>query len=120
MGDGDIHPDQADLQYVQCKTCHGTLTSPPRTRTLTAPNDLAFRLAGLNPVIDLQVGDTIIVTDQGEPLWNTRQLPDGTFELFGKATGERFTFRRVMGTACEQKPDEQESRYCHQCHAVEK
>ncbi len=120
MGDGDLHPDQASIEYVQCKTCHGTLTELPRTQTLTEPDDLAFTLAFLNPVVELALGDTILVTEQGEPLWNTRVLPDGTYEMVGKATRQYFTFRPVMGTACEQNPDEQESHYCHACHAVEK
>ncbi|NOY98359.1 MAG: hypothetical protein GXP40_04010 [Chloroflexi bacterium] len=121
MGDGDIHNNQKEIQYVQCRTCHGTLDELPHTRTLTDPNDLAFRLAALNQgARHLELGDTIIVTETGEPLWNTRQLPDGTFELVGKATRQYFTFRPVMGTACEQKPDEQESRYCHQCHSAER
>jgi len=120
MGDGDIHPDQASIEYVQCKTCHGTLTEPPLTKTLTDPNDIAFRMDFLNPIMDLKLGDTIIVTETGEPLWNARQLPDGTFEMVGKATKQYFTFRPVMGTDCEQNPDQQESHYCHECHAVEK
>jgi hypothetical protein len=120
MGDGDIHPDQASIQYVQCKTCHGTLTEPPLTKTLTDPNDIVFRLAFLNPVMDLKLGDTIIVTETGEPLWNACQLSDGTFEMVGKATRQYFTFRPVMGTDCQQNPDEQESHYCHECHAIEK
>ena len=120
MGDGDLHSNQKDIQYVQCKTCHGTLTELPLTKTLTDPNDVAFRMAFLNPVVDLKLGDTILVTEQGEPLWNTRVLPDGTYEMIGKATKQKFNFRPVMGTACEQKPDEQESQYCHECHAVER
>jgi len=120
MGDGDLHANQKDIQYVQCKTCHGTLTELPLTRTLTDSNDVAFRMAFLNPVIDLKIGDTIIVTEQGEPLWNARLLPDGIYEMVGKATRQYFTFHPVMGTACEQNPDEQESHYCHECHAVEK
>jgi len=120
MGDGDLHPDQASFQYVQCQTCHGTLNELPLTKTLTDPNDLAFKLARLNPVIDLQLGDTIIITQQGEPLWNIRRLPDGTFEMVGKATKQYFTFRPVSGTACQQNPAEQESQYCHKCHAVER
>ncbi len=119
MGDGDIHPDQASMQYVQCKTCHGTLTKLPLTKTLTDPNDIAFRLAQLNPVVDLQVGDTILMTEKGEPLWNTRVLADGSYELIGKATRQRFTFRPVLGSGCEQNPEEQESSACHECHAVE-
>ena len=120
MGDGDIHSGKKDIQYIQCKTCHGTLTELPLTQTLTDPNDIAFRLAFLNPVIDLKLGDTILVTDKGEPLWNTRVLADGTYEMIGKSTRERFVFRPVKGTACEQKPDEQGSQYCHQCHSVKR
>lgn len=120
MGDGDLHSNQKDIQYVQCKTCHGTLTELPLTKALTDPNDVAFRMAFLNPVVDLKLGDTILVTEQGEPLWNTRVLPDGTYEMIGKATKQKFNFRPVMGTACEQKPDEQQSQYCHECHAVER
>ncbi len=120
MGDGDIHNDQASIEYVQCKTCHGTIEELPPTKTLTDPNDIAFTLAFLNPVVDLKLGDTILVTEKGEPFWNTKVLPDGTYEMIGKATQQYFTFKPVMGTACEQKPDEQESHYCHECHAVEK
>jgi len=120
MGDGDIHSNKKEIQYIQCRTCHGTLDELPLTRTIAGQDDLALRMAFLNPVIDLKVGDNVLVTEQGEPLWNTRQLVDGTYELFGKATGQRFTFRSVMGTACQQKPDQQESRYCHACHAVER
>lgn len=120
MGDGDIHSNQAEIEYVQCKTCHGTLAELPLTQTITSEDDLALKLAFLNPVLDLAVGDTILVTEQGEPLWNTRVLPDGTYELIGKATGQVFTFRPVMGTACQQNPDEQASSSCHECHAVER
>jgi len=120
MGDGDIHASQKDIQYVQCKTCHGTLTELPLTKTLTDSNDIAFMMVLLDPVVDLKLGDTIIITEKGEPLWNTRVLPNGTYELIGKATKQYFTFRPVMGTACEQNPDEQESHYCHECHAVER
>jgi hypothetical protein len=120
MGDGDIHANQKDIQYVQCKTCHGTPTELPLTKTLTDPNDIAFRLAQLNPVVDLKLGDTILVTEQGEPLWNTRVLSDGTYEMVGKATQQYFTFRPVMGSGCTQSGDDQSSSYCHECHAVER
>ena len=119
MGDGDLHATQASIQYTQCKTCHGTLNELPLTKTLTDPNDLAFRLAFLNPVVDLQLGDTILVTETGEPLWNTRVLPDGSYEMIGKANLQRFYFRPVMGSGCQQNPEQQESHYCHDCHAVE-
>ncbi len=130
MGDGDLHLNQASIQYVQCKTCHGTPTELPLTKTLTDPEDLAFKLAFLNPVIDLKLGDTILITEQGEPLWNIRLLPstDGgegegegiTYEMYGKATRQYFTFRPVMGSGCQQSGENQSSAYCHTCHAVER
>jgi len=120
MGDGDIHANQKSIEYVQCKTCHGTLTELPLTKTLTDPNDIAFRLAFLNPVVDLQLGDTILITEKGEPLWNTKVLPDGTYEMVGKATKQYFTFKPVMGSGCTQSGKDQSSAYCHECHAVER
>jgi len=120
MGDGSLYSNKLDIQYIQCKTCHGTLTELPQTRTLTDPNDLAFRLAQLNPVVNLQLGDTILVTSKGEPLWNTRVLPDGNYQLVGKATGQVFTFKPVMGTGCLQDPNNQSSSSCHQCHSVQR
>ncbi|MCB0118560.1 MAG: hypothetical protein KDD72_05995 [Anaerolineales bacterium] len=120
MGDGDIHANQKSIEYVQCKTCHGTPTELPLTKTLTDPNDIAFRLAFLNPVVDLQLGDTIIVTEKGEPLWNTKVLRDGTYEMIGKATNQYFTFKPVMGSHCTQSGEDQSSSYCHECHAVER
>ncbi len=120
MGDGDIHSNMKDIQYVRCKTCHGTPTELPKTVTVADPNDIAFRLAQLNPILDLQLGETILVTDKGEPLWNTRVLPDGTYELVGKATGQTFTFRPVKGSGCTQDPSQQGSQYCHECHSVQR
>jgi hypothetical protein len=125
MGDGHIYSSKKDIQYIRCNTCHGTSDSLPLTYTITDENDLALKLAFLNPVIDLKVGDTILMTDTGEPLWNIRVIAgtDGelpTYELFSKATGQRFTFKPVMGNSCQQKPDQQEARYCHECHSVER
>jgi hypothetical protein len=120
MGDGDIHSNKKEIQYIQCKTCHGTPTKLPPTKTITDPNDLALKLAFLNPVVNLNVGDTILVTDKGEPLWNTRVLPDGTYQLVGKATKQVFTFRPVMGSGCTQNGIDQSSAYCHQCHSVQR
>lgn len=120
MGDGDIHADQASIQYIECRTCHGTVDELPKTRVLVDSEDIAFRLASLNHVMPLELGDEIIVTDNGEPLWNARKLPDGTFEMIGKSTRQYFTFRPVMGSQCQQNATEQESRYCHECHAVDR
>lgn len=120
MGDGDIHANQKDIEYVQCKTCHGTLTELPQTKTLTNPDDIAFTLASINPVTDLKLGDTILVTEKGEPLWNTRVLPDGNYTLFAKANGQQFIFQPVMGSDCKQDPARQDSNFCHECHALER
>ncbi len=125
MGDGHIYSNKKEIQYVRCKTCHGTLDSLPLTRIINDENDLALRMAFLNPVIDLMVGDTIITTDKAEPLWNIRVIPGAegdspTYELFSKANGDRFTFKPVMGTACQQNPDEQQASSCHECHATQR
>jgi hypothetical protein len=120
MGDGDIHSSKTEIQYIQCQTCHGTPTELPQTKTLTDPNDIAFRLALLNPVVDLKAGDQILTTAIGEPLWNTRVLPDGTYQLIGKATSQVFSFRPVMGSGCTQNGTDQSSAYCHTCHSVQR
>ena len=119
MGDGDIHSNQAEVLFIQCRTCHGTLTELPLTRTITKPDELVLRLAALNPAVHLQVGDAVIVTSIGEPLWNTRMLENGTYELVGKVTGQHFTFQPVMGSGCRQNLDQQESQYCHACHTIQ-
>lgn len=120
MGDGDLHSNQRQVEYVRCFTCHGALDQPPLTRTISDPNDIALRQAFLNPVVDLNLGDTIMVTEKDEPLWNIRQQPDGSFELVAKVSGTKYPLPLVTGSTCQQKPDEQESKYCHACHAVER
>ncbi len=120
MGDGDLHSSKKEIQYIQCKTCHGTLTELPRTQTITDPNDLALKLAFINPVMDLKIGDTILITETGEPIWNTRVLPDGTYQMVGKATKTVFSFRAVKGSGCTQTGENQSSAYCHECHAVKR
>ena len=120
MGDGSLYGSKLDIQYIRCKTCHGTPTALPQTRALTDPNDLVFRMALLNPVVTLNLGDTILVTEKGEPLWNTRVLADGTYQLVGKVTGQAFTFKPVMGSGCLQDPNDQSSAACHMCHSVER
>jgi hypothetical protein len=125
MGDGHVYSSKKEIQYVRCKTCHGTPEALPLTHTITDENDIALRLAFLNPVIDLKVGDTILMTDKGEPLWNIRVLPATagesiTYELFSKSTDDHFTFKPVMGSTCQQNPDEQQARSCHECHAIQR
>jgi hypothetical protein len=120
MGDGNLYGSKKDIQYIKCKTCHGTLTELPQSRMLTDPDDLAFRLALLDPVVDLKLGDTILVTEKNEPLWNTTVLPDGTYRLVGKAAGQVFAFKPVLGSGCTQDGIDQSSAYCHTCHSVQR
>ncbi len=120
MGDGNLYSNKKQIQYIQCKTCHGTLTELPQTLVLTDPNNIAFRQALLNPVVNLQIGDTILITEKGEPLWNTRVLSNGSYELVGKTTGQVFTFKPVMGSGCTQDPNDQNSASCHKCHSVQR
>ena len=119
MGDGNIYSQKKEIQYIQCLTCHGTLNELPKTTVIQNTDDLALRQAFLNPVVDLQVGDTILVTAQGESLWNIRPLADGSYELIGKASGRRFNFNPVKGSGCQQKLDQQGSSDCHACHSVQ-
>lgn len=118
MGDGALYDNQAETEYLQCRTCHGTLTEPPLTRIIEQPADFALQLASSNLAVRLQVGDTIIVTAQGEPLWNTRRLPDGRFEQVGKVTGQHHIVPLVMGSGCQQTPAEQQAKDCHACHTA--
>ena len=119
MGDGDIYPNKAQMQYTQCQTCHGTLDKLPDTVMVTENDRAALRRAALNPNYDLQIGDEVIVTERGELLGNVKRV-NGNFVLTGKVDGQTYPVNPVMGTGCQQKVDEQESRYCHQCHAYQR
>lgn len=115
MGDGDIHLSQAGAQSVQCRTCHGTLTELPQFKTITDPDDPAIRRANLHPFYDVAVGDQVLLAPDGDTIGSV-QLVDGAVTQIGKVTGIGYEIPLVMGTACEQQPDEQESHYCHACH----
>lgn len=119
MGDGLIYNDRHEAAYVQCKTCHGTLDELPESAVVQTDADLAMTRANLNPLIELAVGDTIMVTERGEPLYNIR-LVDGEWILTGKATGETYSVPLVQGSTCTQDPDEQESHTCHECHEYDR
>jgi hypothetical protein len=119
MGDGDLYSSKFDIQYTRCKTCHGTLDELPRTIKLTDPNDVEFRRAQLNGNYSLAVGDTVLVTGRNEKLGSIK-LIDGKFIQTLKVSGTRVEIPLVKGSACLQKPDQQESRYCHACHSVKR
>jgi len=116
MGDGQIYSSRSQAQYIQCSTCHGTLESPPLSTTIRIEQDIAMTRAALNPYVDLQVGDTIMSTERGEPLYHI-QLENLTWYLTGKPTGTVYSLPLVTGSSCQQNGTDQSSSYCHQCHA---
>ena len=119
MGNGDIHSNQKEVQYIQCQTCHGTLTEMPLLETITDPEHPAIISADLNPNYSVTVGDTVIATTQGETFgwvqWDGERLIET-----GKVDGRLYEVPLVMGSSCQQQPDEQESSYCHECHTYER
>ncbi len=117
MGDGHVYDSKTQAQYTQCKTCHGTLDSLPATHTIQIEDDVALIRAGLNPNLSLAVGDTILMTERGEPLFHIRQVGDH-WVLTDKATGRTYDMPLVKGSQCLQQPDQQGSQYCHQCHTA--
>jgi len=119
MGDGHFWPDQKTMQYIQCRTCHGTLTEPPTTVEITDAEDPALRLARLNDHYSLGMGDVVISTARGEKMGSV-QLRGEQLVQFSQVDGQEYVVPPVMGSDCQQQPDEQESRYCHQCHAYQR
>jgi len=117
MGNGHIADAIADAQVTECRTCHGTLTEPPQTAPITEPDETAMRQARLNGQGDLEVGDRVVVNSRGEKLWAVKEVSPGHFEEMLKVSGETLGIPLVQGSACQQQPDQQESRYCHACHA---
>ncbi len=119
MGDGDLHSNQAEIQYIQCQTCHGTLTEMPLLETINDPEHPAIVSARLNPNYSVAVGDTVIATTRGETFgwvkWDGERLVET-----GKVDGRLYEVPLVLGSACHQQPDQQESHYCHECHAYER
>lgn len=116
MGDGILHNNRTEAQYIQCSTCHGTLDTLPAEQTIQYTTEIGMTRANLNTFVDLQVGDTIMVTQRGEPLYNI-QKTDNQWTYTSKVDGTRYVLPLVTGSKCQQKPDEQASRYCHQCHS---
>jgi len=119
MGDGDIHPRKAEVQYTRCKTCHGTIEKLPDVVTVTEVHQFALRQANLNPYYDLQIGDMVIETERGELKGNIKLVED-KLVLTSQVDGKTYPVNPVVGTECGQKVDEQESRYCHECHAYQR
>ncbi len=119
MGDGMIYNNRSEAQYTQCKTCHGTPDAPPLETVVQSDADLAMTRANLNPLVDLAVGDSIMMTERGEALYHVRRV-DGQWLLTGKATGQTYSVPLVQGSQCTQDPNDQSSASCHQCHQVDR
>jgi hypothetical protein len=119
MGDGDLYRSKFDIQYMRCKTCHGTLTEPPKTATITDPNDVELRRAKLNGNDALQMGDTVLLTERGEKFGSIKLVAGKLIQTL-KVSGAQVEIPLVQGSACLQKPDQQESKYCHECHSVKR
>jgi hypothetical protein len=115
MGDGDIHLSQASAHTIECRTCHGTLTELPTFVTLDDPNDPAIRRANLNTNYDLTTGAEVLLAPDGTKLGSIRWQDDHIVQV-GKVTGTWYEVPVVAGSACQQKPNQQEARYCHECH----
>lgn len=119
MGDGVLYNNRSEAQYVQCKTCHGTLDAPPQSQLVESDEELAMTRANLNELVSLAVGDTILVTERGEPLYHVRQSGD-QWILTGKATGQTYSVPLVQGSTCQQDPNNQSSSSCHECHTYDR
>jgi hypothetical protein len=117
MGDGDLHSAMSNVRTLECRTCHGTPTEGPATRSITDPEDPALRQAQLNPFSTLSLGETVVVTAGGGVLWNVRQSP--RLELMSKVTG-RFIPSPRSADQLAAGPQDQSSSACHECHAVER
>jgi len=119
MGNGHIYGSKKDAQYIQCQTCHGTLTTTPQIAPIKDTNELAMRQARINGHSDfIKVGDQIISTERGELLWSIKQIAPNKFVQIDKVNGQIYNMPLVKGSACTQDGKTQTSDYCHTCHAV--
>ncbi len=119
MGNGHIYGSKKDVQYIQCRTCHGTREAKPESVPVREGNELAMRRARMNGHSDyLKVNDHVIETAQGELLWNVKEVAPGRFMQIEKVSGTTYPVPLVMGSRCTQDGRTQTSDYCHQCHSV--
>jgi hypothetical protein len=119
MGDGLLYSSKLDIQTTQCKTCHGTLTELPPTMTITDPNDVELRRALLNGNYSLQVGDKVVAISTDEK-FGAIKLINGLYIETMKVSGQQLIIPLVTGSLCKQRPDQQTSNTCHECHAVKR
>lgn len=117
MGDGDIYGRMKDSQSTQCLTCHGTLAAKAPVAPVVDPDDAAVRQARVSGKYKVDVGDWLVVTSSGDKLPNVKRVGD-RYVLTTKVGGQEYTVPQVMGSACQENVEQQESAACHACHAV--
>jgi len=118
MGDGELYTSQHEAVHIECLDCHGTKDQPPLTRKLENPEDLALQMQKqvTNPKFPkLKIGDEILVTSQGEDLPFLRHQGDAWIQN-SRVTGKTYKIPLVIGSKCEQNPEEKGADSCHKCH----
>ncbi len=117
MGGGHIYPNKKAAVEIECRTCHGTLLSPPRFAVVHSENQRDVFIAGYNPNFKLHPGDTVAVTGKGTLLPMVKKR-NGRWEQTSKVSGNMFIIPQVFGSKCKQNPKEQDSHSCHECHDI--
>lgn len=118
MGDGELHTSQTEAVHIQCLDCHGTKIQPPLTKIIESSEELATQMQKqvTNPLFPtLKMGDEILVTSQGEDLPFLRHEGDDWIQS-SRVTGKTFKIPQVLGSNCQQNPEEQGADSCHKCH----
>ena len=117
MGDDKLHTSQYDAVHLQCQDCHGTKEKLPQTKKIENLNDPAFEEQITNPKFPaLQIGDAVLMTAKGEELSFIRHTGNNWVQT-SRVTGKTFKVPLVVGSKCQQIPDEQGADSCHKCHA---
>ncbi|KJR46765.1 Cytochrome c family protein [Desulfosporosinus sp. I2] len=118
MGDGEFYTSQHEAVHIQCLYCHGTKEKLPQTKKIESPNELAVQMQRqiTNPNFPtLKIGDEILVSAKGEELAFLRHSGEDWIQS-SRVTGKPFKIPLVIGSACEQNPEEQGADSCHKCH----
>lgn len=116
MGDNELHTSEYDAVHLECRDCHGTITSLPKTKKITDAHDLAFEEQITNPKFpSLKIGDEIPVTGAGEELPFIRRQGSAWIQT-SRVSGETFSIPLVYGSGCKQTLTEQGADSCHRCH----
>lgn len=115
MGDGHIFPNKKAAVEIECRTCHGTLNSPPRSTVIQSADQKDVFIVGYNPYFKFHPGDTVAVTARGTLLPMVRKR-NGRWEQKSKVNGDIYLIPQVLGSECEQNSQKQDSHSCHECH----